>query len=213
MYDECKLSKSHTKTTNVIVGKTIKSKRRSILHQNKYNLSLFRSQPLKIVLFKIRNLHFFLLIFDMTKTKEDSLIFSVTYQNYLNRVLIDKENKTLGAWQIKKDLKTIKYAYVYLKGSKQMIVKKYEIEKFESCKKSKGYPNAKKKCFVFKRSKDIFFEYPYAQVQSRQYASSKELDSLPRLNEDEVKERFKKSDPKNESYRIVNELLYYRRRF
>jgi len=154
------------------------------------------------------------------KQKVDSLIFSVTYENYLTRILIDKENKTLGAWNMNQDLKSIKYAYVYLKGSKQMIVKKYEIQKFEKCKKNKGYPDSKKYCFIFKRSKDIFFDYPFVKVQSRQYASSKELDSLPKLSENEYAKRLKNADQKklnfhtkSESYRLVLELLNYRQSF
>ena len=32
--------------------------------------------------------------------KKNSLIFSVTYKNYMNNVLNDKENKSLGQWKI-----------------------------------------------------------------------------------------------------------------
>ena len=32
--------------------------------------------------------------------KKNSLIFSVTYENYMNNVLNDKENKSLGQWRI-----------------------------------------------------------------------------------------------------------------
>ena len=61
--------------------------------------------------------------------KKNSLIFSVTYENYINNVLNDKENKTLGQWKITPEMvEQLKYAYVYLTNSNQMIVKKYEIE-------------------------------------------------------------------------------------
>ena len=30
----------------------------------------------------------------------DSLIFSVTYENYQKNILKDKENKTLGQWKL-----------------------------------------------------------------------------------------------------------------
>ncbi len=44
----------------------------------------------------------------------DSLIFSVTYENYQKNILKDKENKTLGQWQLSdKIVEKLKYAYVY----------------------------------------------------------------------------------------------------
>ena len=75
----------------------------------------------------------------------DSLIFSVTYENYQKNILKDKENKTLGQWQLSdKIVEKLKYAYVYLKDSSGMIVKKYTIEKFEKSSLSKGYDNSEK---------------------------------------------------------------------
>ena len=64
--------------------------------------------------------------------KKNSLIFSVTYKNYMNNVLNDKENKSLGQWEIIPEMiDQLKYAYAYLTNSNQMVVKKYEIERFE----------------------------------------------------------------------------------
>jgi len=65
------------------------------------------------------------------KTK-NSLIYSVSYENYQNKILTDKENRTQGSWKISPEMvEEIKYAYVYLKNSEKMIVKKYEIEHFK----------------------------------------------------------------------------------
>ena len=62
------------------------------------------------------------------KTK-NSLVYSVSYENYQNKILHDKENMTQGSWDISKDMVSeLKYAYVYLTSSEKMIVKKYEIE-------------------------------------------------------------------------------------
>ena len=73
------------------------------------------------------------------KTK-NSLIYSVNYENYQNKILTDKENKTQGSWKISPEMVgELKYAYVYLKNSEKMIVKKYEIEHFELNDTSKGY--------------------------------------------------------------------------
>ena len=86
----------------------------------------------------------------MDNLDEDSLVFSVTYENYIKNIKQDKQNKTLGQWLIKDDkINTLKYAYVYLVGSNQMIVKKYNIEKFEKSDPSKGYSDPDKKCFIF----------------------------------------------------------------
>ena len=58
--------------------------------------------------------------------KNDSLIYSVSYENYQTKILEDKINKTQGSWTMNEDMfRYLKYAYVYLKNSKQMIVKKY----------------------------------------------------------------------------------------
>ena len=71
---------------------------------------------------------------------KNALVYSVTYENYQNKILTDKENKTQGSWKIHGDmLNELKYAYVYLKNSNQMIVKKYEIEQFERNEVTKGH--------------------------------------------------------------------------
>ena len=124
----------------------------------------------------------------------DSLIFSVTYENYQKNILKDKENKTLGQWQLSdKIVEKLKYAYVYLKDSSGMIVKKYTIEKFEKSSLSKGYDNSEKYCFIFKDSKDLFFQYPHDPVQARHYRSSVELDQLPNLMDSEIQSRLNQS--------------------
>ncbi len=124
----------------------------------------------------------------------DSLIYSVTYENYQKNILQDKINKTQGAWKISDQmLHHLQYAYVYLKDSDGMIVKRYEIDKFEKADPSKGYEEQDKYCFIFKSSKDVFFEYPYSRVQARHYRLSSELDNLPSLSESEIGSRLNKS--------------------
>ena len=126
--------------------------------------------------------------------KKDSLIYSVTYENYEKKILLDKENRTQGSWLISKDMvDELKYAYVYLKNSNQMIVKKYEIEYFELNKTSKGYNDEGKQCFVFKKSEDVFFEYPWGTIQGRHYRSQFEMDKLPHLDKGEVERRLNSS--------------------
>ena len=87
----------------------------------------------------------------------NSLVYSVSYENYQNKILEDKENKTQGNWNISKDkIPHLKYAYVYLKNSNKMIVKKYKILHFERNKPEKGYDDIEKQCFVFTESEDVF---------------------------------------------------------
>ena len=89
----------------------------------------------------------------------------------------------------------LKFAYVYLKGSSKMIVKKYHIEKFEYANKEKGYDKDWRVCFVFSKSEDVFFEYPYdSSVQGRQYRSSQTMDNSPRLEQGDVEVRLKQSE-------------------
>jgi hypothetical protein len=125
---------------------------------------------------------------------KDSLVFSVHWDNYQNNILHDKSNRTLGAWEITlENQKELKYAYAFLKNSEKTIVKKYEIEKFEQAQLEKGFDRDWTYCFIFKKSEDVFFEYPHPHVQARQYRNSTELDSLPRLNEEEIRRRLEKS--------------------
>ena len=119
--------------------------------------------------------------------KNDSLIYSVSYENYQTKILEDKINKTQGSWKLNGDMfRHLKYAYVYLKNSKQMIVKKYEIEQFEKNDVTKGYKDEDQYCFIFNKSEDVFFEYPHSRVQGRHYRDSVELDKLPRLEKSEI---------------------------
>ena len=127
--------------------------------------------------------------------KTDSLVFSVTYENYQKNILNDKEDKTLGQWEIlKENFDKLKYAYVYLKGSNRMIVKKYHIQNFEYSKAEKGYDKDWRVCFIFSSSENVFFEYPYSGVvQGRQYKSSSVLDAAQPLSPEEVENRLEKS--------------------
>lgn len=120
----------------------------------------------------------------------DSLVFSVTYENYIKNIKQDKQNKTLGQWSIKDDMiNTLKYAYVYLVGSNQMVVKKYYIEKFEKSDPSKGYMDLDKKCLIFSKSEDLFVDFPIV-VQGRQYVLSSTLDNAQKIAPDQVNIRM-----------------------
>ena len=126
----------------------------------------------------------------MNNLDEDSLVFSVTYENYIKNIKQDKQNKTLGEWSIKDDkINTLKYAYVYLVGSNQMVVKKYYIEKFEKSDSSKGYMDPDKKCFIFSKSEDLFVDFPLV-VQGRQYVNSSTLDNAQKISPDQVNVRM-----------------------
>ena len=142
--------------------------------------------------------------------KKNSLIFSVTYENYINNVLSDKENKSLGQWRIAPEMiDELKYAYAYLTSSDKMIVKKYEIDHFEYESTEKGYEDKGKYCFVFKNSEDVFFEYPYAPVQAPHYRNDEEMDALPRIDTSEIDIRLeasKKAKP-NEDTSIKKKTL------
>ena len=120
----------------------------------------------------------------MNNSNLDSLIFSVTYENYIKNISIDKPDKKLGKWSLSEQMTNqIKFAYTYLKDSDQMIVKKHYIEKLDDGKY----------CFYFSRSEDIFFDYPHSRVQARHYRNSVELENCLRLSEDEIKIRLSKS--------------------
>ena len=126
----------------------------------------------------------------MDNLEVDSLVFSVTYENYIKNIKQDKENKTLGQWSIKDEMiNNIKYAYVYLVGSNQMVVKKYYLEKFEKSDPSKGYMDLDKKCFIFLKSEDLFVDFPIV-VQGRQYVQSSTLDNAQKITPDQVNIRM-----------------------
>jgi len=126
--------------------------------------------------------------------KKNSLIFSVTYENYMNNILNDKENKSLGQWKIDPEMiDQLKYAYAYLTNSNQMIVKRYEIDHFEYESVEKGYDPKGKYCLIFNKSEDVFFEYPYSPVQGRHYGNDEELYALPKIDKGEADSRLEAS--------------------
>ena len=115
----------------------------------------------------------------------DSFIWSTTYERYERNIKKDREDKRLGQWNLHKDkIKNLKYSYVYLKDSGNLIVKKYKIEKFEKSGFDKDFNDPKKWCFIFSKSEDFFVDHPTI-VQGRQYGSSLEIDNFkkPSLNE------------------------------
>ena len=117
----------------------------------------------------------------MNNIPVDSIVFSVTYENYIKYILKDKPEKKMGEWTMRDHMTNhIKFAYTYLKDSDQMIVKKYYIDSFE--KQGDG-----KYCFYFSKSEDIFFEYPYSRVQARHYRNSIDLERCDKLSENEMK--------------------------
>ena len=70
--------------------------------------------------------------------EEDAFIFSCDWTNYQNNILIDKENRTVGAWNLDRNkIPYVKYGYAYLTNSDKTVVKKYYIEKWETAKKEK----------------------------------------------------------------------------
>ena len=144
----------------------------------------------------------------MNNLDEDSLVFSVTYENYIKNIKQDKQNKTLGEWSIKDDkINTLKYAYVYLVGSNQMVVKKYYIEKFEKSDPSKGYMDPDKKCFIFSKSEDLFVDFPLV-VQGRQYVNSSTLDNAQKISPDQVNIRMMNAkESKSEGTKSKAQLL------
>ena len=48
----------------------------------------------------------------MDNLEVDSIVFSVTYENYIKNIKQDKQNKTLGEWLIKDEMiDLLKYSY------------------------------------------------------------------------------------------------------
>ena len=142
----------------------------------------------------------------MDNLEVDSIVFSVTYENYIKNIKQDKQNKTLGEWLIKDEMIDIlKYSYVYLVGSNQMIVKKYHIEKFEKSDPSKGYTDPDKKCFIFSKSEDLFVDFP-GVVQARHYVHSSSLDNAQRITADQVNIRMMNAKD-SKSVRVQNQKL------
>ena len=123
----------------------------------------------------------------MDNIPDDSIVFSVTYENYIKHIQNDKPEKKVGEWNIGDHMiNLLKFGYTYLKDSDQMIVKKHYIDSFE--KQSDG-----RYCFYFSKSEDFFFEYPHSRVQARHYRRSIDLERCNRLSENEIKIRLEKS--------------------
>jgi len=123
----------------------------------------------------------------MNNIPVDSIVFSVTYENYIKYILKDKPEKKMGEWDMGDHMTNlIKFAYTYLKDSDQMIVKKYYIDRFEKLDDGKYF-------FYFSKSEDIFFEYPHSTVQGRHYRNSIDLERCDKLSENEIKNRLEKS--------------------
>ena len=123
----------------------------------------------------------------MNNIPVDSIVFSVTYENYIKYILKDKPEKKVGEWDIASHMTNhIKFAYTYLKDSDQMIVKKHYIDRFEKLDDGKYF-------FYFSKSEDIFFEYPHSRVQGRHYRNSIDLERCDKLSENEMKNRLEKS--------------------
>ena len=113
---------------------------------------------------------------------KDSFIWSSTYERYEKNIKKDKEDKKLGQWPLKdENINNLKYSYVYLKDSGNLIVKKYKIEKFEKSGFDKDFNDPNKWRFIFSKSEDFYAEYPKV-VQGPQYGNSFELDNLKKLS-------------------------------
>ena len=130
---------------------------------------------------------------------KDSFIWSSTYERYEKNIKKDKEDKKLGQWPLKdENINNLKYSYVYLKDSGNLIVKKYKIEKFEKSGFDKDFNDPNKWCFIFNESEDFYAEYPKI-VQGPQYGNSFELDNLKKLSHSEVVARLNQSKNVNSS--------------
>ncbi len=129
----------------------------------------------------------------------DSFIWSSTYERYEKNIKKDKEDKKLGQWPLKdENINKLKYSYVYLKDSGNLIVKKYKIEKFEKSGFDKDFNDPNKWCFIFNESEDFYAEYPKI-VQGPQYGDSFELDNLKKLSHSEVVARLNQAKNINSS--------------
>jgi len=129
----------------------------------------------------------------------DSFIWSSTYERYEKNIKKDKEDKKLGQWPLKdENINKLKYSYVYLKDSGNLIVKKYKIEKFEKSGFDKDFNDPNKWCFIFNESEDFYVEYSKI-VQGPQYGNSFVLDNLKKLSHEEVVARLYQSKNINSS--------------
>ena len=129
----------------------------------------------------------------------DSFIWSTTYERYERNIKKDREDKRLGQWNLHEDkIKNLKYSYVYLKDSENLIVKKYKIEKFEKSGFDKDFNDPEKWCFIFSESEDFFVDHPTV-VQGRQYGSSLEIDNFKKPSLSERVARLNQSKNVNSS--------------
>ena len=69
--------------------------------------------------------------------------YNVKFINDFNKEIINQYNN--GNFII---VEKLKYAYIYLKNSQQMIVKKLEIDYFELSDPRKGYDDDDLQCFI-----------------------------------------------------------------
>ena len=59
----------------------------------------------------------------MNNIPVDSIVFSVTYENYIKHIQNDKPEKKVGEWYIGDHMTNLlKFGYTYLKDSDKMIV-------------------------------------------------------------------------------------------
>jgi len=129
----------------------------------------------------------------------DSFIWSTTYERYERNIKKDRGDKRLGQWNLHENkIQNLKYSYVYLKDSANLIVKKYKIEKFEKSGFDKDFNDPKKWCFIFSESEDFFADHPTV-VQGRQYCSSLEIDNLKKPSLSERVARLNQSKNVNSS--------------
>ena len=135
-----------------------------------------------------------------TEDIKDCMIVSSAYETYKKNIEFDRPDKTLGQWHIKKEyIPHIKFVYVYLNFSGQMLVKKYEVEEFEHSKKEKGWNNPIKYSFIFKKSEDIQKLYDEV-VQGRHYRTSKEIENMKDIDDKDLDWRFKQASEAKSDY-------------
>ena len=135
-----------------------------------------------------------------TEDIKDCMIVSSAYETYKKNIEFDRSDKTLGQWHIKEEyIPHIKFVYVYLNFSGQMLIKKYEVEKFEHSKKEKGWNNPIKYSFIFKKSENIQKLYDEI-VQGRQYRTSKEMENMKDVDDKDLDWRFKQASEAKSDY-------------
>ena len=138
--------------------------------------------------------------FQSTEIVTDCMVVSSAYETYKKNIEFDRLDRTLGQWHIsKKHIPHIKFVYVYLNFSANMLIKKYEIEKFEFSKKEKGWDNPSKHSFIFKKSENIQKLYDRV-VQGRQYRTNKENGNMKDIEDGEKEGRFNQAQDEKSEY-------------